>query len=102
MCPLDEWSAPHVAVVLDKQLKRQISVDGAEYTVAVDPEGIRLTGKGKRKPEVELRWHDLLSGEAAMTVALNASLSKLQPVRDAATGQAPGRPSSRAPRKRAR
>ena len=44
--------------------------------MAVDPEGIRLTGKGKRRPEVELRWRDLLSGEAAMAVALNASLAK--------------------------
>jgi len=65
-----------MATVLDKELKRQITVDGADYTLAVDPDGIRLTGKGKRKPEVELRWHDLLSGEAAMAVALNASLSK--------------------------
>ena len=43
-----------------------------DYTVAVNPEGIRLTGKGKRKPEVELRWRDLLSGEAAMNVGLAA------------------------------
>jgi hypothetical protein len=33
-------------------------------------------GKGKRKPEVALRWSELLSGEAALAVALNASLSK--------------------------
>ena len=65
-----------MATVLDKQLKRQITVDGVDYTVAVDPEGFRLTGKGKRRPEVELRWRDLLSGEAAMAAALNASLSK--------------------------
>jgi hypothetical protein len=67
---------PHVATVLDKELKRQITVDGADYTIAVDPEGIRLIGKGKRRPEVELHWLDLLNGEAAMAVALNASLSK--------------------------
>jgi hypothetical protein len=64
-----------VATVLDKVLKRQVTVDGSDYIVAVDPEGIRLTGKGKRKPEVELRWRDLLSGEAAMAIALNASLA---------------------------
>jgi hypothetical protein len=69
-----------VATVLDKELKRRITVDGADYTVAIDPEGIRLVGKGKRTPEVELRWRDLLSGEAAMAVALNASLSKKRPV----------------------
>ena len=91
-----------MAVVLDKQLRRQITVDGGEYTVAVDPEGIRLTGKGKRKPEVELRWRDLLSGEAAMTVALNASLAQRQAVPRRETEQASDRPSGRAPRKRAR
>ncbi|MCW5662100.1 MAG: hypothetical protein KIT60_30715 [Burkholderiaceae bacterium] len=65
-----------MATVLDKELKRQITLDGEVYTVALGPQGVRLTGKGKRKPEVELRWRDLLSGEAAMAVALNASLSK--------------------------
>jgi hypothetical protein len=63
------------ATVLDKQLKRQISVDGVDYTVALDADGFRLTGKGKRMPQVELLWRDLLSGQAAMAVALNASLS---------------------------
>jgi hypothetical protein len=65
-----------VATVLDKQLKRQVTVDGVDYTVALDPEGFRLSGKGKRRPEVELRWRDLLSGEAAMATALKASLSQ--------------------------
>ena len=65
-----------MATVLDKELKRQVTVDGADYTVAVDPEGLRLTGKGKRTPLVVLRWRDLVSGEAAMAAALNASLTK--------------------------
>ena len=65
-----------MTTVLDKELKRQVTVDGNDYTVTLGPEGLRLTGKGKRKPEVELRWRDLLSGEAALAVALNASLSK--------------------------
>ena len=67
-----------MTTVLDKALKRQVSVDGVDYTVALDPEGIRLTQKGRRRPEVELRWRDLLSGEAAMAAALNASLSPRQ------------------------
>ena len=50
--------------------------------VAVDRQGIRWTGKGMRRPEVALRWVDLLSGEAALAVAMNASLSK---TRQAAT-----------------
>jgi len=75
-----------LATVLDKELKRQVTVDGVDYTVAVDPDGFRLTGKGKRSPAVELRWRDLLSGDAAMSAALNASLStKRQPAPAPAT-----------------
>jgi hypothetical protein len=91
-----------VATVLDKQLKRQVTVDGVDYTVAVDPDGLRLTGKGKRKPQVELRWRDLLSGDAAMAVALNASLSKKQlpePATEPATEPSPDRASKRVPGK---
>ena len=43
--------------------------------LAVRPERFRITGKGKRTPLVDLRWRDLLSPDAAMAVALNASLS---------------------------
>ena len=71
-----DWSTSHVATLLDKELKRQVTIDGVDYTVAMNPDGFRLTGKGKRRPAVELRWRDLLSGEAAMAIALNASLSK--------------------------
>ena len=91
-----------MATVLDKELKRQVTVDGVDYTVAVGPEGIRLTGKGKRRPEVELRWRDLLSGEVAMAVALNASLARRQTATGPETEQSPDRTSKRAPRKRAR
>ena len=92
-----------MATVLDKELKRQVTVDGEDYTVAVDPEGLRLTGKGKRKPEAELRWRDLLSGDAAMAIALNASLSKQRqaapkPAMEQSTDRAP----KRAAKKRAR
>jgi hypothetical protein len=91
-----------VATVLDKELKRQVTVDGVDYTIAVDPDGIRLTGKGKRRPEVELRWRELLSGEAALAIALNASLSKRQAVSKAETEKSPRRTRKRAPKKEAR
>ena len=64
-----------MTTVLDKALKRQVTVEGVDYTLTVDPDGMRLTGKGKRRPEVDLRWRDLVSGDAAMTAALNASLA---------------------------
>ena len=89
-----------MATVLDKELKRQVTIDGADYIVAVDPDGLRLTGKGKRKPEVELRWRDLLSGDAAMAVALNASLSKKRrAATKPATEQPPDRTRKRVPKK---
>ena len=91
-----------MATVLDKELKRQVTVDGVDYMVAVDPEGIRLTGKGKRRPEVELRWRELLSGEAAMAVALNASLAKRQPAGPPKLEQASDRASKPALKKRLR
>lgn len=84
--------------VLDKELRRQVTVDGADYTVALDPDGFRLTGKGKRRPEVELRWRDLLSGDAAMAAALNASL-KPQPATDPAIEKSPKPASKRVPKK---
>lgn len=65
-----------MVTALDKDLKRQVTVDGVVYTLTLNANGFRLTGKGKRKPDIELLWRDLLSGDAAMAVALNASLMK--------------------------
>jgi len=89
-----------VVTVLDKVLKRQVSVDGVDCIVTLDPEGIRLTRKGKRRPEVELRWRELVSGEAAMAVALNASLAA-RPAAPATPAAAPAAASAPAPKKRA-
>lgn len=64
-----------MATILEKELKRSIDVNGEPYTVIIDPEGLRLVGKGKRKPEVQLAWKDLVNGDAALAVALNASVA---------------------------
>jgi predicted component of type VI protein secretion system len=58
---------------LDKTLKREITLEGRTFILAVSPEGLKLTLKGKRKGQ-ELRWGDLVSGDAALATALNASL----------------------------
>jgi hypothetical protein len=65
-----------MATVLGKELKREIDIDGAAYTVVIDPAGLRLVEKGKRKPVVHLTWKDLVSGEAALAVALRASVTR--------------------------
>ena len=58
---------------LEGTLRRAISIDGKPFTLAISPEGLKLTPKGRRKG-YELRWKDLVSGEAALAVALNASV----------------------------
>jgi hypothetical protein len=60
---------------LDKTLKREIEVDGQPYIIALSPEGLKITGKGKRKGQ-EITWKHLISGEAAMVAALSASLEQ--------------------------
>ena len=58
---------------LDGPLKRSLELDGVEYTLTLDPDGLRLVPKGKRKG-LELRWRDLLNGDAALASALQATL----------------------------
>jgi hypothetical protein len=58
---------------LDKPLRRELVIGEVIYTLVVDPIGLKLTEKGKRKG-IELRWADLTSGEAALAVALQASV----------------------------
>ena len=60
---------------LEKPLKREVDVDGEPYILTISPEGLKLVPKGKRKGQ-ELAWKDLTSGEAALAVALNASLKQ--------------------------
>ena len=63
-----------MATKLEKELKRSIEIDGTPYTVIIDPAGLRLVGKGKRNATAQLAWKDLVSGDAALATALNASL----------------------------
>jgi len=59
---------------LKGSLKREIVVDKATYTLTITPEGFKLVPKGKRKG-YEMSWRALVSGEAALATALQASLS---------------------------
>jgi hypothetical protein len=60
---------------LEGILRREIRIDDKPFTLAISPEGLKLTPKGARKGH-ELRWKDLVSGDAALAVALNASVSE--------------------------
>jgi len=64
-----------MATKLDKPLKREVSIEGAPYMLTISPEGLKLVPKGKRKG-LELAWKTLVSGEAALATALNASLAR--------------------------
>ncbi|RXR00847.1 hypothetical protein [Pseudoxanthomonas composti] len=58
---------------LDKPLRRELVIEETAYTLTIDPEGLRLVPKGKRKG-LALAWKDLVSGDAAIAAALQASL----------------------------
>ena len=58
---------------LDSPLRRELIIGEATYTLTLTPEGMKLVPKGKRNG-LELKWADLVSGDAALAVALRASL----------------------------
>ena len=62
-----------MATKLDKELKREIIIDGNPFVIRIGPDGLKLTAKGRRNG-VELRWAELINGDAALAVALNASV----------------------------
>jgi hypothetical protein len=62
-----------MATKLEKPLRREIAVEGKPYMLTITPEGFKLVPKGKRKGH-ELAWKAIVSGEAALAQALNASL----------------------------
>ena len=64
-----------MATKLDKALRREVSIAGEPYMVTISPDGLKLVPKGKRKG-LELAWKALVSGEAALATALNASLAR--------------------------
>jgi hypothetical protein len=64
-----------MATKLEKSLRREIEIDGKPYMLTIDPQGLKLVPKGKRKG-LELAWQALVSGEAALATALNASLQR--------------------------
>ena len=65
---------------LDKPLRRELDIEGRPYTLTVDPEGLKLVEKGRRKG-IALPWRDLVNGDAALASALQASLAELRRTR---------------------
>ena len=58
---------------LDKTIKRELEIDGKAYTIAIAPDGIKVTEKGRRNgPEVS--WRSIISGDATLNENLKISV----------------------------
>ena len=57
---------------LDKPLRREVDIGDKAYTLTIAPEGLKLVEKGHRKG-IELAWSALVSGDAGLAAALQAS-----------------------------
>jgi hypothetical protein len=66
-----------MATKLDKPLKREVLIEGKPYMLTISPQGLKLVPKGRRKG-LEIAWREIVSGEAALAAALNASLGQLR------------------------
>ena len=63
---------------LDKTIKRELELDGKLYTIAIAPEGIKVTEKGRRNgPEVS--WRSIISGDATLNEDLKISVDASSP-----------------------
>ncbi|HEX2789846.1 MAG TPA: hypothetical protein VHN17_05410 [Steroidobacteraceae bacterium] len=54
-------------------LKRALTIEGREFVVTPTPVALKVTLKGKRNG-LELAWKELVNGDAALAVALQASV----------------------------
>ena len=58
---------------LDKSIKRELEIDGKVYTIAIAPEGLKITEKGRRNgPEVS--WRSIINGDATLNEDLKISV----------------------------
>lgn len=58
---------------LDKPMRREVQIGDQVYTLTIGPDGLKLVEKGRRKG-LELAWTALVSGDAALASALQASV----------------------------
>ena len=75
---------------LGTTLRRELTIAGKPYVLTITADGFRLVPKGKRKGR-ELAWRDLVSGDAALAIALNASLESGSRVKRVSPSPSPRR-----------
>jgi hypothetical protein len=59
-------------------LKRELMIGKVAYAVTLSSDSLKLVLKGRRKG-LEIKWLDLVNGDAVMAVALRASLDMPKP-----------------------
>jgi hypothetical protein len=69
---------------LEKELKREIDVDGKHYTVTISPSGLKIAEKGHRKGH-ELTWKQVLTSDPELRQNLSQSLER-PPSSEGSTG----------------
>jgi hypothetical protein len=72
---------------LEKELKREIDVEGKHYTVTISPGGLKIAEKGHRKGH-ELTWKQILSGEQQLVQDLAKSVEQT-PTPEGSSGAQP-------------
>jgi hypothetical protein len=82
-----------MTTALRSPLKRGLTIGGREYVVTLTQASLKLTLKGKRNG-FELPWAQIVNGEAALAVALQASVGAFPAKPSRATDQS--KPRSRA------
>jgi hypothetical protein len=63
---------------LDKTIKRELEIDGKTYTIAIGPDGLKVTEKGRRNGP-ELSWRSVISGDASLNESLKTSVDATSP-----------------------
>lgn len=59
---------------LAKPIRRELRIRDKPFTLTIDADRMKLVEKGRRNG-IELRWTDLVNGDAALATALQASLT---------------------------
>jgi hypothetical protein len=83
---------------LHTTLKRALMIKGREYVLTLTTEHLKLTLKGKRNG-IDLGWADLVDGDAALAIALRASVGAIPADPRPAAGQRPAAVRRRSKRK---
>lgn len=66
-----------MAAILDKQIKREVQIEGVAYTLKLDGEGVTVVRKGARKG-FTVTWASLVEGSPQRQLDLIRSLEAAQ------------------------